>query len=131
MWKVLRDRARPFFRLSGQGFKNAQLDETIRHLGLTGDEIRFLGVVPEEDLPVLYSGSSVFAFPSLYEGFGLPLLEAMACGVRSFEYILCAQRSGDAALLVFSTKPRRALATEAILRLRSNTNGERRSTRGR
>ncbi|MBN1641999.1 MAG: glycosyltransferase family 4 protein [Anaerolineae bacterium] len=45
-----------------------------------GDAVRFLGPVPERDLPVLYSGASLFVFPSAYEGFGLPVLEAMACG---------------------------------------------------
>lgn len=40
-----------------------------------------LGFVPDEDLPLLYNLASVFVMPSLYEGFGLPLLEAMACGV--------------------------------------------------
>lgn len=39
-----------------------------------------LGFVPESDLPGLYSGATVFAYPSLYEGFGFPVLEAMACG---------------------------------------------------
>ena len=39
-----------------------------------------LGFVPDEDLPALYAGATVFVFPSLYEGFGLPVLEAMACG---------------------------------------------------
>ncbi len=42
--------------------------------------VRFLGPVPEADLPALYSGATLFVFPSLYEGFGLPPLEAMACG---------------------------------------------------
>jgi glycosyltransferase involved in cell wall biosynthesis len=41
----------------------------------------FTGYVPQEDLPALYSGASIFAYPSLYEGFGLPPLEAMASGV--------------------------------------------------
>lgn len=41
----------------------------------------FTGFVPEEDLPVLYNGSEAFVYPSLYEGFGLPPLEAMSCGV--------------------------------------------------
>jgi len=45
------------------------------------DEIIFLGNVPQEDLPVLYNSAEVFLYPSLYEGFGLPVLEAMACGI--------------------------------------------------
>lgn len=43
-------------------------------------DIRFLGPVPAEDVPALYTGAGLFVFPSLYEGFGLPPLEAMACG---------------------------------------------------
>ena len=42
--------------------------------------VRFLGAVPHEKLPILYTGAHVFVFPTLYEGFGLPPLEAMACG---------------------------------------------------
>jgi len=48
-------------------------------LGL-GERVHFLGFVSDEDLPSLYSLAAVFAFPSWYEGFGLPVLEAMACG---------------------------------------------------
>ncbi len=44
------------------------------------DRIRFLGYVADEDLPALYSGAKVFFFATLYEGFGLPILEALACG---------------------------------------------------
>jgi glycosyltransferase involved in cell wall biosynthesis len=64
--------------------------------------VRLLDYVPDEDLPGLYSGAAVFAFPSLYEGFGFPVLEAMACGVP----VVCAnaaslpELAGDAALLV-------------------------------
>ncbi len=46
-----------------------------------GSRLRLLGHVGEDALPDLYSGARAFAFPSLYEGFGLPALEAMACGV--------------------------------------------------
>lgn len=45
------------------------------------ERIHLLGYIPEEDLPALYSAAAVFTLPSLYEGFGLPVLEAMACGV--------------------------------------------------
>lgn len=45
------------------------------------DRVRFLGYVPDERIPSLYAGAMAFAFPSLYEGFGIPLLEAMACGI--------------------------------------------------
>lgn len=52
----------------------------VRALGLD-DVVRFLGPAPEADLPALYGGALAFAFPSLWEGFGLPVLEAMATGV--------------------------------------------------
>jgi glycosyltransferase involved in cell wall biosynthesis len=50
-----------------------------RNLGVQ-DRVKFLGYVPDEDLATLYQGAKAFIFPSLYEGFGIPLLEAMACG---------------------------------------------------
>jgi glycosyltransferase involved in cell wall biosynthesis len=63
------------------GFKSchAELCRLVRELGLTG-EVEFTGFVPDEDLCRLYNGASAFAMPSLDEGFGLPALEAMACG---------------------------------------------------
>lgn len=65
-------------------------------------EVMFLGRVPDEDLPYLYSLSDLFVFPSLYEGFGMPPLEAMACG----KAVVCSNTSslpevvGDAGVLV-------------------------------
>lgn len=53
--------------------------QAIMEAGL-GEDVRVLGAVAETDLPALYSGAALFVLPSLYEGFGLPLLEAMACG---------------------------------------------------
>ena len=90
-----------------------------RELGL-GDRVRFLGPVPEADLPGLYSGASAFIFPSLYEGFGLPVLEAMACGVP----VACANTSSlaeiasDSAALFDPLSPK-AIA-EALLGLLSD-----------
>lgn len=65
-------------------------------------DILLTDYVPEDDLPVLYSGASVFVYPSIYEGFGLPPLEAMACGVP----VITSDRSslpevvGDAAIKI-------------------------------
>ena len=64
------------------------------------DRVVFPGYVPDEDLPVVYSAADCFVFPSLYEGFGLPPLEAMACGTP----VVCSNASslpeivGDAAI---------------------------------
>jgi len=63
-----------------QGWNNSELEKTISNLNLK-DKILKTGYIPDEDLPYLYAGASVFVYPSLYEGFGLPPLEAMACGV--------------------------------------------------
>jgi glycosyltransferase involved in cell wall biosynthesis len=121
--RILRERGKLSFQLlvvGAKGWKNAKLLEAVHCSGLAGEDIRFLGFVPEEDLPVLYSGASSFVFPSLYEGFGLPLVEAMACGVP----IVASNMSsipevvGDAALLVPPTQPE-AFA-EAIFRVRSD-----------
>ena len=45
------------------------------------EAVRLIGFVPDEDMPALYSAAGVFAFPTLYEGFGIPVLEAQSCGV--------------------------------------------------
>ncbi len=59
-------------------FRN-QTMEVVESLNLSSDVI-FTDFVPETDLPAYYSGAEVFVLPSLYEGFGFPVLEAMACG---------------------------------------------------
>lgn len=61
------------------GWASRDLYERVDHLGL-GRQVHFTGYVPVEDLPVIYSLADVFVFPSIYEGFGLPVIEAMACG---------------------------------------------------
>ncbi len=77
-----------------------QAQELAAQLNLK-DRVRFIGPVKDADLPALYGGAELFVFPSEYEGFGLPVLEAMACGAP----VVCSNGSslpevaGDAALL--------------------------------
>lgn len=61
------------------GWMSGTLFDQIDHLDM-GDWVKMVGYVPDEDLPGLFSMASLFVYPSLYEGFGLPPLEAMACG---------------------------------------------------
>jgi glycosyltransferase involved in cell wall biosynthesis len=83
---------RAFARLRDRGFREVQLvlvgeryrtgaemDRLVKELNLE-PVVLFTGFVSQEDLNALYSAAAVFAFPSLAEGFGLPVLEAMACG---------------------------------------------------
>jgi len=73
----------------------------IERLGMV-DRVRYLGYVKQDDLPALYSAATALVFPSLYEGFGLPVLEAMACGtpVLTSNVSATAEVSGGAAVLV-------------------------------
>jgi len=99
-----RSKARKEYQLviaGGKGWMYKEIFKTVEKLGLT-KEVIFTGYVPEDDLPALYSASSLFVFPSLYEGFGLPPLEAMACGtpVVTSKVSSLPEVTGDAALLV-------------------------------
>jgi glycosyltransferase involved in cell wall biosynthesis len=63
----------------GAGWKSARMNKL---LSAHSDVVRVLGYVTDQDLPPLYSGSAAFVFPSVYEGFGIPALEARLCGAR-------------------------------------------------
>jgi glycosyltransferase involved in cell wall biosynthesis len=69
--------------------------------------VQLLGFVDDHDLPALYNLATVFAFPSWYEGFGLPVLEAMACGtpVVTANNSALPEVAGNAALLVDAASP--------------------------
>jgi glycosyltransferase involved in cell wall biosynthesis len=62
-----------------KGWKYKEIFETIDKLNLQNDVV-FTGYVSDDDLPALYNAADLFVYPSIYEGFGLPPLEAMACG---------------------------------------------------
>lgn len=87
--------------VGGKGWNNSRLQQTIHDHNLSSKVI-FTGFVKDEDLPYIYNRASVFIYPSLYEGFGLPPLEAMACGTP----VICSNTSslpevvGRAGLLI-------------------------------
>src|SRR5690606_29685970 len=85
----------------GEGWLFEPVTETVTALGLESD-VTFTGYVPGKDLPALYSAAEALLLPSQYEGFGLPLLEAMACGapVVSSNASSLPELAGDAALLI-------------------------------
>ena len=69
----------PLVLVGGKGWFYDEIFGRVEALELT-DEVHFAGFVPTEDLPLWYNAADLFVYPSVYEGFGLPPLEAMACG---------------------------------------------------
>jgi glycosyltransferase involved in cell wall biosynthesis len=86
------------------GWMNENIQPTIADLGLE-TQVHLIGYVEENDLPVVYSLATVFAYPSLYEGFGLPVVEAMQCGapVLTSNVSALPEVAGNAAVLVTPT----------------------------
>ena len=79
------------FVLGGAKFKDFEniLNENIENLCEKKDKILRIGYIDDEDMSALYSGAEMFVFPSLYEGFGIPVLEAMQCGLP----VICSNTS--------------------------------------
>jgi glycosyltransferase involved in cell wall biosynthesis len=102
--------------VGGKGWLYDAVFARVEALGLSSD-VHFVGYVPTEDLLLWYNAATVFVYPSLYEGFGLPPLEAMACGtpVVASAASSLPEVVGEAGLLV---DPERVEAlTEAIERI--------------
>lgn len=83
------------------GWSHEPIFETARALGLA-DRVRFAGFVAPHELPLWYNAATVLVYPSVYEGFGLPLIEAMACGtpVIASDSSALPEVVGDAGLIV-------------------------------
>ena len=117
-FKTLRDQGFRAYQLvlaGGYSPRECDIPALVRELGMSQD-VLIPGYVPRDDLPLLYSAATLFVFPSLYEGFGLPPLEAMACGTA----VVCSNTSslpevvGEAAVLVDPTDT--AAITNALQR---------------
>ena len=121
-WALVPEPLRHAHMLVLAGHKDARYAEDrvlVESLGV-GASVRWMGSVPEDALPPLYAGATAFVFPSLYEGFGLPILEAMACGVP----VACARASSmpeiaDDAALLFDPANKQEMA-DALARLLSD-----------
>jgi alpha-1,3-rhamnosyl/mannosyltransferase len=91
--------------VGAKGWLDEEITETIVRLRMAGNRIlRPSDYVVDTDLPALYSGASLFAYPSHYEGFGMPPVEAMACGVPvvTADNSALPEAVGDAALMIDS-----------------------------
>lgn len=93
--------AHPLLIAGGGGWKNADLLDRCRELAT----VHLLGQLDDQELGLLYSAAEVFAYPSLAEGFGLPVIEAMSCGAAVLTSNVSAlpEAAGDAGLLVDPT----------------------------
>lgn len=82
-WELLpKDMRRqfPLVLTGSSGWRNSELVQKIKRLSAEGS-VRHIGYVPSDHLPLLFSGAAVFSYPSFYEGFGLPVLDAMSSAV--------------------------------------------------
>jgi glycosyltransferase involved in cell wall biosynthesis len=102
--RVARDVPHTLALVGKPGWAHEELQQAAAASGL-GSRLQFTGYVPDADLPFLYNAAALFVYPSLYEGFGIPPLEAMACGtpVVTSNVTSLPEVVGDAALTVDPT----------------------------
>lgn len=97
---VMGEAALPLILVGGKGWMFDEIFARVEALGLQ-DKVRFTGYVPDDDLLLWYNAATLLAFPSVYEGFGLPIVEAMACGtaVIAANASSMPEAAGDAGVL--------------------------------
>lgn len=100
--------------VGGKGWFYDEIFAQVERLGLE-KQVRFAGYVPDEALPLWYNAASLLVFPSVYEGFGMPIIEAMACGTPVIAAATSAipEAAGGAALL-FSPQSVDALVSQML-----------------
>ncbi len=106
--------AMPLLVAGGKGWLYDAIFDRVRQLGLEND-VAFLGFVARDDLPLLYAAATAFVYPSLYEGFGFPPLEAMATGTPTLvsDAGVLREVAGDAALIA-PARDAAALAAQLV-----------------
>jgi glycosyltransferase involved in cell wall biosynthesis len=77
--RVDKENRLPLYVVGGEGWMYSDIFDEVNRLGI-GKDVHFPGYAASETLPLWYSAATAFIYPSFYEGFGLPVLEAMACG---------------------------------------------------
>lgn len=100
-WHVARGQKPELVLVGKRGWLSESIYAAPKKHGVV-DAVQFIDYVEKKDLPALYSGAEAFVFPSLFEGFGIPLLEAMACGapVITSSVSSMPEVAGDAALYI-------------------------------
>lgn len=111
------DQATRLVLIGKKGWNTAEVEETHQKL-IHKEKVIFLDYIPDEDLVYFYNGARIFIYPSLYEGFGLPVLEAMSCGVPVITSNVSSlpEVGGNAALYINPQKTEQiALAIKKII----------------
>jgi glycosyltransferase involved in cell wall biosynthesis len=106
LWRSKAKAAPKLFIGGGKGWYYHEVFQLVEKLGLN-DQVCFPGYIPQEDLALWYNAATMFVYPSLFEGFGLPVLEAMACGTPTITSCVSSlpEVAGEAARLVDPTDP--------------------------